>query len=115
VAGTTSVLEGNSGTTALRLPVTLSHPSAQTVTAHWSTVFAPNASGSRADPSTDYTTVSGTVTFAPGQTAKAVTINVKGDSTVEPNEYILVSFSKPTYATIGGVYGLAFGTITNDD
>ena len=55
------------------------------------------------------------MTFAPGETAKTVTISVNGDTDVEPNEWITVSFKHPTNAKMGGFYGLGFGVITNDD
>jgi hypothetical protein len=115
VPGTASVLEGNSGTTDLQVPVTLSQPSPETVTAQWKTVFVPGASGDQADPATDYTPTGGTVTFAPGSTTASVTIAVNGDTLVEPDEYIIVQFGNPTNATIGGFYGLGQGVITNDD
>jgi hypothetical protein len=113
--GGASVLEGNTGTTELDIPVTLSKPSTQTVTADWSTVFAPHGTGNQADPATDYTPASGTVTFAPGQTTQNVTIEINGDTTVEPDEYIVVQFRNPTNAKLGGLFGLGIGMITNDD
>ena len=39
VPGVSSVVEGDSGTVALHVPVTLSNPSAQTVTVPWTTVY----------------------------------------------------------------------------
>jgi virginiamycin B lyase len=110
-----SIAEGNSGTTNLQVPVTLNKPSTQTITAHWTTEFVPNAPAGQADPATDYTPANGIVTFAPGQTSNTVTISVKGDTLVEPDEYIVVSFSNPTNAKVGGFWGLGFGVITNDD
>ena len=64
---------------------------------------------------TNYVPASGTVTFAPGETAKTVTVSVIGDTLVEPDEWVVVSFHNPTNPTIGGFYGLAFGDIINDD
>jgi hypothetical protein len=113
--GTGSVLEGNSGTTNLRVPVTLSNPSTHTVTAQWKTVFVAGAAGNQADPASDYSASSGTVTFAPGSTTANVTIAVNGDTLVERDEYIIVQFGSPTNGTIGGSYGLGEGVITNDD
>ena len=114
VPGGASVVEGNAGTVDLNVPVTLSNPSTQTVTVDWSTLALP-AVPPRADSATDFTSASGTVTFAPGETTKTVTISVNGDTDVEPNEWIVVSFKNPTNATMGGFYGLGFGVITNDD
>jgi len=97
----------------LHVPVTLSAPSTQTVTVQWFT--GPAGPAPRADPATDFTAASGTVTFAPGDTSESVTISVNGDALVEPDEYLLVSFNHPTNAKMGGYYGLGFGLITNDD
>ncbi|WP_395708025.1 Calx-beta domain-containing protein [Reyranella sp.] len=46
---------------------------------------------------------SGTVTFAPGESAKTITVNVQGDTGVELDETFLVSLSSP--ATVGGGSG----------
>jgi probable HAF family extracellular repeat protein len=115
VPGTGSVAEGNSGDTILLVPVTLSSPSAQTVTVQWATEDVAGAPGNQADPATDYAPGSGTVTFAPGQTSATVSIVVHGDTQVEPDEYVIVAFSDPAGARIGGFYGLGFGIILNDD
>ena len=56
---------------------------------------------------------SGTVTFAAGQTAKVITINVSGDTVVEANEQFTVTLSSASGASIGTA--TATGTITNDD
>ena len=114
VPGSASVPEGSSGTTTVQIPVTLTNPASSTVTVDWSTVPLAGGPG-RADEGTDYTAASGTVTFAPGETAKTVSISVNGDTRVEPDEYIVVSFHDATNAKIGGYWGLGFGAITNDD
>jgi hypothetical protein len=110
-----SVAEGDSGTTALQVPVSLSLPSTQPVTVQWNTEFVTGAPGNQADPATDYVPSSGTFTFAPGQTTGSVTIPVNGDVLIEPDEYVVVSFHDPTNATVGGFWGLGFGKILNDD
>jgi len=115
IPGAASVREGNSGTTVLHLPVTLSYASTLTVTAPWATLFVPGAPDFQADPTTDYTPASGTITFTPGQTVQSVTISVHGDTLVEPNEYFAVQFHDLTNAAIGGYYGLGGGLIVNDD
>jgi hypothetical protein len=112
VPGSASIAEGNSGTTPLNVPVTLSNPFPQTVTAHWRTVFVAGGPGNQADPTTDYIPASGTVTFSPGHTSQTVTITVNGGEVVEPGEYIVVQFGSPTNATMGGFWGLGFGGIT---
>ena len=111
-AGTLSIndvtqAEGNSGTTAFNFTVTLSSVSAQTVTVAYAT-----ADNTATQPS-DYTATSGTLTFAPGDTTKTVTVLVNGDTAVEPTETFFVNLTAPTNATISDAQGL--GTITNDD
>ena len=109
--GAASVLEGNSGTSSTVMPLTLSYASSSTVTVNWATTSAPGAPFGQADPGTDFTPASGTVTFAPGNTSQSVTISVNGDTLVEPDEAI-VSFSHVTNATVGT---FAFPIIVNDD
>jgi hypothetical protein len=113
--GIGSVAEGNDGTTVLQVPVTLSNPSLQPVTVQWATPSSPGAPAGQADPTIDYLPASGTLTFAPGETSKTVDITVVGDTVVEPDETVLVQFSQPTNASLGGFYGYGFGVITNDD
>jgi hypothetical protein len=113
--GSASVPEGNTGTSSLNVPVTLNQTSSDTVTVDWVTVVNNGAPACQADPTTDYTPGGGTVTFTPGDTNEAVTITVNGDTTPEPNECVIVSFSNATNARIGGYYGLGAGTILNDD
>ncbi len=109
VPRTGSIVEGNSGTKVLQIPVVLSAPSGLTVTASWSTV-----SDSAVAPD-DFVAASGTVSFAPGETSKSVAVTVKGDTLVEGNEVFVVAFSNPSNATLGGWFGLGFGNITDDD
>ena len=58
---------------------------------------------------------SGVVVFAPGETLKTVSIVVSGDLLDEPDEFVVTSFRNPTNATIGGFYGLGYGSIEDDD
>ena len=114
--GGASIAEGQTGTSSLEVPVTLSKPATVPVTVQWNTVFIDGASAIQATPGVDYTTASGTVTFQPGETAKTVAISVFGDHDVEPDQWIVVSFHTPAGpARIGGYYGLGFGVIVNDD
>jgi hypothetical protein len=95
------------------VPVTLSNPSTQTITVQWFT--GPAGPAPRADPANDFVAASGTVTFAPGDTAKTVPITVNGDTVHEPHEWVTISFNHPTNAKMGGFWGLGFGIIQNDD
>src|SRR5262249_54168793 len=98
-----SANEGNSGTTPFGFTVSLSNPSYQAVTFYYATVAATATDG------VDYQTTSGTLTFAPGETSKTITVAVNGDTTDEPDETFSVVLSNPGDATIGA--GTGTGTI----
>ena len=96
---------GGSGTSLASFMVTLAAPSTQTVTVQYAT------SNGTATAGLDYISVAGTVTFAPGETQKIITVPVKSDSLVEPNETFTILLSSPTGATISD--GSGTGTIIN--
>ena len=112
--GAGSVVEGNAGTRSLKVPVGLSNPSSKVVKATWTTIVVQGLGGS-ATPGSDYVAATGTVTFQPGETAKTISIKVAGDKAVEGDELVVVSFTSPKNATIGGFFVLGFGTIVDDD
>ena len=103
-----TIAEGDSNTTGLAFTVTLSVPSNQTVTVDFATSNNTAAAGS------DYVAQSGTLTFAPGETSKLVTILVNGDTTPEPDETFFLNLNGATNGLIVGG-GQAVGTIQNDD
>jgi len=105
-----SKAEGNEGESNLVFTVTLSSASTQTVTVAFATA---NGDTNPATAGTDYTAANGTVTFAPGDTSKTITVVVKGDTEAEANETFKVVLSNPTNATFLDLS--AVGTITNDD
>ena len=61
----------------------------------------------------DYQAVSGTLTFAPGETSKTITVPVNGDRLGEPDETFVVNLSNSTNATIAS--GQGTGTIRDDE
>lgn len=102
-----SVTEGNSGSKVVNFQVTLSAPSGRTVTVQYATADGTAAAGS------DYTTLSGTVTFNPGQTTRNVAVTILGDGDAEGDETLFLNLSAPAYAWIMDGQGLF--TIQNDD
>jgi len=102
-----SVQEGNSGTTKLSFPLTLSNSVTWSVSVGYAT-----ADGS-AKAGTDYASASGTVTFAPGETSKTIEVAVNGDTTVEEDETLSLALSSPANTAIAD--GSAIGMIKNDD
>ena len=102
-----SVNEGNSGSTPVTFTVSLSAASGQTVLVDYASANGTAIAGS------DYTGVSGTLTFAPGFTARSATLMVAGDTTFEPDETLSLTLSNASNATIARAVGT--GTVTNDD
>jgi probable HAF family extracellular repeat protein len=99
--------EGNAGTRLMTFDVTLSAASGQPVTIDFAT-----ADGS-AVAAGDYRPASGTLTFAPGERSKTITVLVNGDRLLEPNETFSVNLSGATNATIADGQGV--GTILDDE
>ena len=79
--------EGDTGTTNVTFTVSLSSAATGAVTVDFAT-----ADGTATAPS-DYTTTSGTLTFAQGVTSQTITVPVVGDTTVEPDETFFVNLT----------------------
>jgi probable HAF family extracellular repeat protein len=107
IADAPAVMEGNAGTVAAVFSVSLSAASTATVTVAYTTGNGSATAGS------DYQAASGTLTFAPGETSKTITVFVNGDRLGEANENFFVNLSSPMNATIAD--GWAVGTIVDDE
>lgn len=103
------VPEGDAGTTPAVFTTTLSTPTAFTVTVDYETRdgFEGAVAGS------DYQAISGTLTFAPGEEMKFITVIVNGDTTVEPDEQFMVRLSNPHPINMGA--STSYATILSDD
>ncbi|XHL94962.1 MAG: DUF4347 domain-containing protein [Microcoleus anatoxicus] len=118
-AGTATLTEGNSGKTGVTF----------TVTRSGSTEFASKIDYAIAGTATnvsDYnniggtsaaTGIAGTINFTAGETSKTITLDVLGDTIVEPDETITVTLSSPAGAGVTPTITTATATttITNDD
>jgi hypothetical protein len=102
-----SLTEGNSGTKNFTFTVTLTPVSGRAVTVQYATV------NGTATSATDYVSTSGTLAFNAGSTTQTITVGVRGDTPVEPNETFFVNVSGASNATIADSQGA--GTILNDD
>ena len=110
IAGVTQA-EGNSGTTNFGFVITRSGDTTGSTTVHYA-----SADGTATTADSDYTALSGDLTFAAGDTQKIINVLVNGDTRNEPNETFTVALSAPTGgATFGAGAATATGTITNDD
>jgi uncharacterized repeat protein (TIGR01451 family) len=102
-----TLTEGNKGSKSVAFTVTLSPASAVPVTVQYATADGSATAGS------DYTAASGTLTIPAGSTSGFISIAVKGDTLLEPDETFEVNLSNATNAAIGDAQG--GGTIQNDD
>ena len=103
-----TVAEGDSGTTSVTFTVTRTGDTTGATTVDFTVggdVDADDFGGALP---------SGTVTFAPGETTQTVTVDITGDTTIEPDEALTVTLTNPsTDASIDT--GTAATTILNDD
>ena len=99
------VQEGPNAT--LAFAVTLSRAPSGTVTVDYATADGTARSGS------DYTATSGTLTFAAGETEKAISVPVLDDGHDEGSETLTLTLSNPSGAYLAD--GSATGTINNSD
>lgn len=89
--------EPNAGTQGLTFTVRLSEVSDLPVTVQFAT------QDDTATSPGDYAGVGGTLTFAPGETARPIVVQVQGDALVEPTERFLVLLSNPTNAVVATI------------
>jgi exo-beta-1,3-glucanase (GH17 family) len=88
--------EGQSGVTPLTFTVTRTGDAAGIQTVDWSVSGSGTHPASPADFDAGANFPTGTLTFASGQTSQTVTVNVVGDTAVEPDEGFTVTIANPT-------------------
>ncbi len=107
ISGPAPIAEGN---TNASYTVSLSAPSASTVTVHYATANGSATAGATAD----YAATSGDLSWAPGNTAdKSIVVPIREDTLDEIDETFTVTLSSPSGATISTA--TATTTITDDD
>ena len=90
IADALKTVEGNTAV----FTVTLSIPSASSIVVNFSTADGTATAGS------DYTATSGTLTFAPGEVTKTISVPTLSDSTLEPlDETFFVNLTSTTTIT----------------
>ncbi|MBC7929317.1 MAG: hypothetical protein H7Z38_02020 [Rubrivivax sp.] len=77
--------------------------------------FATSDGTATPNPSGDYTTTSGTLNFANGDTEETFTVAITNDTLDEANETVNLTLSNPTNGASLGVQGTATLTINDDD
>lgn len=106
--GSASVVEGDAGTAVVKVPIDLSAPSAAKVTVSY------EVKGGTATAGSDFVAHKAKMSFVPGgPVSKVISVTVRGDSSPEPDESVLVDLSSPVNATLGNTEGVV--TILDDD
>ncbi|MEG3970226.1 DUF4347 domain-containing protein [Microcoleus sp. T2B6] len=118
-AGTASIPEGNSGTKPLTFTATRSGNTGGASSVNYTIAgTATNISDyNNIGGTSGATAVTGTINFAADETSKTITLDVLGDTLVEPDETIAVTLSNPTSPGVTPTITTATATttITNDD
>ena len=96
-----SVAVPASGSTTASFTVSLGVPSLETVTVDFATADGSAVAG------VDYDGTSGTLSFAPGETSKPVTVTVRPSGSVEPDQNFFLTLSNPVKASILDGTGIA--------
>jgi len=106
--GSVSVVEGDSGSAVVNVPVDLSGPPVgKTTVQYW-------IHGGTASPGSDFAGTAGLLTFAVGgPVSKFISVTVYGDTVVEPDETVDVSLVLANNATLANSLGTV--TIVDDD
>jgi hypothetical protein len=102
--------EGNSGTTQFTFSLSLSAAFDEAVTVGFATQDSSAFAG------IDYVAASGTITFAPGETYKTITVDVIGNTLPEPDKFFLLSLdvsAVPPSVVVPETW--LYGTISDDD
>ncbi len=104
---------GASSTTPFTFTVSLDQAAITSLTVSYS-VTGTGANPAAASDFVGGVLPSGSVAFAAGETSKTITVNVKGELTIEATETFLVELSNPSSGVTLGTT-TAIGTIVNDD
>ncbi len=108
-----SATEGDNSSVNMTFTVSLSGAGASQYTVDYASA---DGSTNGATAGTDYTAVSGTLTFAAGTTSQTITVSVTGDAINEANETLTVTLSSPSAGTaIAASSASATGTIIDND
>ena len=106
-----SILEGDAGLSTAVFTVTLSTPTAFTVTVDYAS--SSGTGGVFATPGVDYIDANGRLTFSPGVVVKTFNILILGDLEIEPDENFSLLLTNPNPVSLYA--NASSGYILNDD
>jgi hypothetical protein len=106
-----AIAEGTGANTLMNFTVALAGASSLPVSVNYA-----SSNGTAMAPG-DYTPASGTLTFAPGENSKTVSVTIISEREVENDETFIIALSNPSPVSprVTLTRGTATGTITNDD
>ena len=90
-----TILEGNTNPQNVTYTVTLSRSDTRVITVNYATANGTATAGS------DYTNITGTLTFNSGVTSQSINIPILNDSINEANETFTLTLTSPTNANLG--------------
>ena len=105
---------GAESATPANLEVILSASSGLTVMVDYQVSGGTATGGLSTGNGIDYALAAGTLTFAPGDTSKSISVNILNDGLTEADETIVVTLSDPINAVLGDATAHTY-TILDDD
>lgn len=112
-ADTPALVEGDAGVTAFTFTITRSGEVSGSGSVAWATIGIGPISASLSDLA-GRVAPSGILSFAAGQTSQTVTVNVAGDTLVEPDEWFAVGLAAPSDGA-SLITATARAEVLNDD
>lgn len=105
-----SASSGSEAASPVSIPITLSAPSSVPVTVN----FDVTPGGSATGGGVDFTSITGTLTFAPGEILKHLLLPIANDALLENSETVELALSSATHAVLSTTSRHTF-TIQDDD
>ncbi|MCK6508245.1 hypothetical protein L6R53_33615, partial [Myxococcota bacterium] len=113
-ASATQVSEGADGLTTVSIDITRTGNTSAAASVQWTLDGSGANPANEADFGVDQA-MSGSVSFAAGQTRQTITVQVQGDTAVEPTEAFTLTLASPVAAALSPTASSVTVQIANDD
>lgn len=113
--GSTTVAEGDDGTTIADFTVSLDPASTCPVRIRTGTCGVGCSDAATATPGEDYKSTTSDLTFSPGTTSETFSVAIYGDTTFEPDEIFLIGYVTGSVIGAEPPEWAGIGTIVDDD